>query len=242
MELVAVGRVTQPTLPAAWAAAPSAEERWLAARRREGWFRVFTRSGHVREGMTPGRDAREALAHQRASLWPNLPALAGFDDADGVSPLRPARAFTPDATPDSGTLARLGVRYVIDREPGGPAPVFRDWSTIRPVPGASPGARVEPAAAGRIVRVDFARPGRIGVTAVLGRPASIDLAETWAPGWTNDDAGGPAIERGRDGLISVRLPAGRHELRLSYRPASVTAGFLLSAVSLAILIVSRPRR
>jgi hypothetical protein len=72
-------------------------------------------------------------------------------------------------------------------------------------------------------------------------PATIAINTHFDPGWRTDT--GTLESRGGGGL-HLRLPAGRHDVHLRYRPRGLTAGALISFVGLVgatIFLWRRPR-
>ena len=73
------------------------------------------------------------------------------------------------------------------------------------------------------------------------------LLDTFYPGWSAEVDGRSAQIRAANGSFrAVEVPAGRHEVRFTYRPASVIAGGAISIaaflVLIACLVVARRRR
>jgi 4-amino-4-deoxy-L-arabinose transferase-like glycosyltransferase len=72
-------------------------------------------------------------------------------------------------------------------------------------------------------------------------PALLVWSSAWDPGWTAEmvDGGGDrSLRVERAGLVeAVNVPAGSSEIRFSYRPADFALGLLLSAVTVAGLVV-----
>jgi hypothetical protein len=120
-----------------------------------------------------------------------------------------------------------------------------------PVPDAtdtSPSqARVIPSAPLGEARVIEDAPERVRIAVQAAADGYLVLADAWAPGWTAAVDGAPARLLRADGLFrAVPVPAGAHEVSMSYRPPGLIAGTLLSVAGalLALLwcAVDRPRR
>jgi len=63
------------------------------------------------------------------------------------------------------------------------------------------------------------------------------LGDTWYQGWTAELDGRPVpILRANAAFRALRVPAGRHRAVFRFRPASVTAGFWISGLSLLLLL------
>lgn len=70
------------------------------------------------------------------------------------------------------------------------------------------------------------------------RPAEIVVLQSYAPGWSATVDGRPAGVVPADVLFqAVRVPAGRHRVTLTYRPASVSVGLGLSGIGLLLMIL-----
>ena len=71
------------------------------------------------------------------------------------------------------------------------------------------------------------------------QPGRLVLNDTWYPGWKAQVDGHPVpIEHANVAFRAVKVPAGRHEVSFTYRPASVRIGELLSAIAaLAIALL-----
>jgi hypothetical protein len=189
-----------------------------------------------------------------------LARTSGRDSLNGwnlESSSTPAPALEPDlylgrrpADVDADVLSRLGVSHVVAtgdkfadvlaasdrfelvwRE--SPVAVF----ALRAVPGQpTPAALVATAspASARVTRADPERL-RIDVDASTDTPATVAVA--WSPKWHGRVDGRP-VELGRtaDGLIEVRLPAGRSTLELDYGTDGWDRlGVVISALALLLL-------
>jgi hypothetical protein len=74
---------------------------------------------------------------------------------------------------------------------------------------------------------------RVVVETDAERPALLVLTDTWYPGWKAEvDGEEVPIERVDYVLRGVSVPAGRHRVEFTYRPASVRAGFAVSGAAL----------
>jgi len=77
---------------------------------------------------------------------------------------------------------------------------------------------------------------------VAKRPGRLVLNDTWYPGWKAEvDGKTAAIEHANVAFRAVRVPAGRHVVTFTYRPANVRTGevlSLLAALAIALLILS----
>jgi len=217
-----------------------------------------------REAGSPNRPV-EAVRWDHDTLWPKYPLLVPLAvtevhgtmmPGDYQSLLGRARA--------SGAVFRLG-RYVVlpgDKAlpggerigvqiGGGPVEDVSLWHHAGHLPRAwIEHARVEEAFA-RVPAprtgesceiVDFG-PSRVEIAAELAEPGMVVLAEQFYPGWragvrAEGGAGRPVeIERTREVMRGVWLPAGRHRIVYRYRPTSVfTGGILSGAAWLAVAV------
>lgn len=81
---------------------------------------------------------------------------------------------------------------------------------------------------GRVTIVEEA-PERIEFSVEAPASGYLVLVDAHAPGWSATVDGAPAEIQRADGLFrAVRVPAGRHDVVMSYRPRSVTLGLSLS--------------
>ena len=69
------------------------------------------------------------------------------------------------------------------------------------------------------------------------RPSLLVLTDVWYPGWKATVDGKPAtIERVDYLMRGVKVPPGTHRVEMRYEPASWRAGWIISLVSLLVLI------
>ena len=72
---------------------------------------------------------------------------------------------------------------------------------------------------------------------VAARPGLVVVAYTHYPGWQATLDGQPvSILRANYAFSAVPVPIGRHELVLEYRPASLTAGGIMTALALLVVV------
>jgi hypothetical protein len=75
------------------------------------------------------------------------------------------------------------------------------------------------------------RADRLRLRAVVSSPGFVLVPERYDPGWK-------ATVDGRDApVLRAPLPAGTHEVRLVYRPASVTRGLSVSGLTILLTFV-----
>jgi hypothetical protein len=106
-----------------------------------------------------------------------------------------------------------------------------------PDPRAAPAEGLAaPADADTSVRITSYKPDEVRIEACLPRPGFLLLLDTYYPGWTAMVNGRPEkIYRADYNFRAVSLPAGKAEVRFSYRPASVRLGMALSIASFLAL-------
>ena len=104
-------------------------------------------------------------------------------------------------------------RIIIDRDPGIPL-------------GVGENDRVE---------ITSYQPDRVRISASTGADSLLLLTDSNYPGWKADIDGNPTTVMTAFGNFrAVLLPAGTHTVTFSYFPASFTAGFMITVVSLLI--------
>jgi hypothetical protein len=75
-------------------------------------------------------------------------------------------------------------------------------------------------------------PERIRMQVDAPRDGYLVLADAFAPGWRAEIGGAPTPILRANGLFrTVRVPAGRHLVEMTYLPQSVMAGFAISGLS-----------
>jgi hypothetical protein len=80
---------------------------------------------------------------------------------------------------------------------------------------------------------------RVMVDAAATRPSVLVLTDVWYPGWKATVDGRPTrLHRVNYLLRGVEVPAGSHRVTLEYRPASWTAGWVLSLLSIFALLTA----
>ena len=78
-------------------------------------------------------------------------------------------------------------------------------------------------------------PNRVRVTGELTADDRLVINQNFFPGWRAAGTAAGECEP-HEGLLSLPLPAGRHDLVIEFAPASIPAGFALQGVAFAILI------
>lgn len=96
------------------------------------------------------------------------------------------------------------------------------------------------------VQLAAMEPGHYALRTECGTDAYLVVSEAWYPGWTVEVDGVRSELLRADHLIqAVRLPAGKHDVRFSYRPTSLLTGLVIAAAAALIplaLVVIRKRR
>ncbi len=111
-----------------------------------------------------------------------------------------------------------------------------------------PSARVERSPGGGLASVVDETPERVRVHCDAPRGGYLVLADAYAPGWrATVDGQGAAILRANGLFRAVAIAPGTHEVIMTYAPASIRAGILISLVGLALaaaqwVIAGRLRR
>jgi hypothetical protein len=107
------------------------------------------------------------------------------------------------------------------------------------IPMRSPDAALPPAnASGVPVRVDDSNPARWSLTTDAATPAVLRLHLSDVPGWHASMDGHPLqLESLAGFMFQARIPAGHHEIVLSYWPSTFSVGLLLALVTAIALSV-----
>jgi hypothetical protein len=165
--------------------------------------------------------------HRHPGLRPG-PALEGFS----IPPLRLFRI--------EGVLPRARFRAAA-RPPARPGDPVRSLADPRYDPGRevlvddAPSEPVQSLEDEVPVTIAEDRPERIRLVVEAPRPGWVVLADAWAPGWRATVDGAPAAILRADGLFrAVPVPAGRHEVEMTYAPRGLRAGLGLGALGLLI--------
>ncbi len=92
-------------------------------------------------------------------------------------------------------------------------------------------------AIGGVISSDVVGSGRVVVDA--RRSALVVMSQTWIPGWSATVDGRPArLVRANGMTVGVPVTAGRHEVRLSFRPPGVAVGAIMAISSALITLAS----
>jgi hypothetical protein len=138
----------------------------------------------------------------------------------------------------------VGRQQVVDGDSAALAavvsPSFRGRSvavTDKPLPGLSPGGGARRERAPGTARLESYGAEHVRVRTASRRPSILVLTDVWYPGWKATVDGGPVSVRRVDYLLrGVPVPAGTHLVALRYKPDSWRAGWIVSALALALLL------
>ena len=166
-------------------------------------------------GSKPGAPAGTAVIHPNLGVLPRVRLLG-----------RPV--YARDQAGAAAAVDRLGAAIrdrVIVEDPA--RPLAED---------------AEVSGTARVVRDD---PERVEVETDSPGPAYLFLADTFDPGWSARLDGRPAPVRPADvAFRAVFVPAGRHRVAFTYRPAGFAAGLAVSlaAALVGLVLLVQPRR
>jgi hypothetical protein len=94
------------------------------------------------------------------------------------------------------------------------------------------------AAAAAEARITVDDPARVVISASAAAPAWLVLTDTWFPGWrARLDGVEVALLRADHAFRAVALPAGTHEIELSFAPRGLRAGVAISLGALLVVVV-----
>src|SRR5262249_46572884 len=85
---------------------------------------------------------------------------------------------------------------------------------------------------------DGANPNDIRVNVDLTQPGLLVISNVWYPGWSAVvDGRAQPVERVDATFQRVYLPAGSHDVRLIFAPASLRVGLALAAIGLLLAAI-----
>ena len=250
LELMAVRSMFQPVVNPSWLLEPSETETAISrdAAGRDFW-RVSISPRHQEFWLEQGRDLQGVSRGIRASFRSNLPAAAGFRDAEGNNPLRPSAlsntlyhaqlSRAPWIEPSRGILSDLGARYFISRGriPGSGWPIIHDGHVVvYRNPDARTGVWVS-TGSGKAGISGKPAAGEWNITADMDGPGVIGISERASKGWRLvSPEKGVGLTTVRWGvLLGVSVPAGRHHITLRYDPPAAKIGMGIGFLALALL-------
>jgi len=252
-ELAMTRMMMQPSVGSEWLMNPGPAESWLGkALGRSSWSRVLVSPRHQENCVDEGDNLDEVIRNVRSSFRSNLPAAAGFREAEGNNPLRPMAVEvllgktkftrTPWNGESGAILNDLGVRYIITKsviEGGTWRKVHEGYVGIYENPAARGPVWVIPREAGEARVLENSRAGVWRLHAKMAKPGRVVVNETLLDGWRIFGASaGATLRPYRDALISVKLPPGECDFELRYDPWTAKAGLAVSLAALAALLVS----
>jgi hypothetical protein len=183
-----------------------------------------------------------------------------FDDAGGFDSLILARTYTallrlaganPSLNEEKLDAARFpvpalqatGVGFVVTDEPRSDLEKVAsdDEAYLYRVSAPAPRASFS----GNAAEVTWTRPSsdEIQVVSNANQAGLVNVLESWDPGWSATVDGAPAQPSLANGFtMAVRVPAGRHTIRLSYHTPGRTIGWILSVIDVALLGALMMRR
>ena len=255
--------MTPPRGAAFWAAYPFASSTALDISRVDGYtpvnFSAYARFLDLASGAA-GPLPRWSLAVHSIEA-PELLSLLGVglvlsDRPPGIPGLRPDGVFAgvpvyrqflgegvaprlllfrnPERLPHAWLVARATVC-----PPGEEGRTLRSFDP-RLEALLAPGARPLAAEGGfRAVSVRRAAPGLLEAEVATEQPAHLCTREIWAPGWEAALNGTPVEVTRTNGIFcGIRLPPGRHAVRLRYTPPGFRIGAVVSLFTLAGLVIT----
>jgi hypothetical protein len=151
----------------------------------------------------------------------DLVQIYGWEPRVSVLPSWTVVASPPDAVSAIGVPGFDPSRsLVLEREPG-----------IAPAPGAQPGTATYREASPEDVRIRVETPA----------PSVVVVRNSYDPGWTATLDGRPVPVLSADYLLQgIAVPAGRHDIRLTYEDPDVTRGLAAGAAVWLILLAAIP--
>jgi hypothetical protein len=196
-------------------------------RTRPGWFRV-----KIDENDVPY----------------NFGDLYGIEQFGGYVPGMPVRVHA--TLGDPATPRRYGIRYYVAKTATGPAQVeiFRSASGLKVFENPAIGEPVStwreaPCAAADHVTVSQRTPGASTFDAELGCPGLVVVGDAYYRGWRAAVDGRRApIQEFESGIRAIRAGSGHHRIEFQYRPSSVYAGAVLTAIGLIFAGLLTARR
>jgi len=184
-------------------------------------FVRLLRLGAVRHAIALHDPGLAGLALRRTLPGPFLEPMQVFE-VEGARP----RAYVVD-----------GVR-VADGLGGIDALLAPDFDPASEIVLPSGAARLPDPAFRAAAAVVQMRADGVRLRAEASAPGFLVLADAFDPGWTAQVDGQPApVLRANVAFRAVPVPAGRHDVELLYRPASVRVGVVLSALGLVACAV-----
>lgn len=170
------------------------------------------------------------LVHE-GQLASDLDQAAAALSSGTFDPARQAIVEADPQPPPSGSLLGRVVGKLRRSLPGQAAPFSMPESWLEPasVPAGAPPDRVS--------FEDF-RPERIVIRSDSLAPGFLVVTQAFYPGWKALVDGAPTRLVAADGLFqAVHLPAGSHQVELTFEPRSLLIGEIVTGVSLGVLLL-----
>jgi hypothetical protein len=157
------------------------------------------------------------------------PGWRAVTSRDGLTLLENERVLERVFVPARVALTDMTDEQIVDRMQG--ATDFRDVAWIG---SSTPG--VQDNGPGQVTLRSYGRGGRYAFDAEMQRDGYVVISDSAWKGW-RAFVDGKRVEVGRANaaFLAVHVPAGRHTVRLEYRPASFVVGGWISLVTLLVL-------
>jgi uncharacterized membrane protein YfhO len=154
--------------------------------------------------------------------------------------------------PDLSALGALGVKTVVFSKLNNPElfaqaktepalkEIYSDPTVVvMEIEGALPRAYLSPSsdqyvANNKITNYTLNMDGSSELTYNSDQETTLVLNENYYPGWVAQIEGNSIVASELNGLKTFRVPAGEHDVRISYQPRSFRTGLIISLASLAL--------
>jgi hypothetical protein len=187
----------------------------------------------------PLPNLRRRAVHGRFAVYEASPeGYFGLADLGGRYTGPPDTRFEVGAAWLGGPLAASGIVIALDHVPGDALPEVGRW---QPLPAPDPAFR---APCGRVVQeTKEGETHRARLS--LERPCQALFKATWYPDLVASVDGAPVrLRRVTPGFGAFAVPAGEHEVAVSYRPGPLKPALFLAGLALfacAVYLLRRPR-
>ena len=173
-------------------------------------------------------NVRYALQRASQDVPPGWRVVAS---RDGLALLQNQRALDRITVPRQVALTDMTDEELVQRMQD--VADFRDIAWI-----ASPAPGVRDNGPGTIAVREYSRGGAYRFEANMQNAGYVVISDTAWKGWRAFvDGREIAVDRANAAFLALNLPAGRHDVRLEYRPASFVIGGSISMLSAAALLV-----
>ena len=148
---------------------------------------------------------------------------------DGMTLLENERVLERVFVPSRVALTDMDDVQLVDRMQDA-----KDFREVAWIESATPGMHDN--GPGRVTLRSYSRGGAYVFDADMSRPGYVVISDVVWRGWRASIDGRPAgVHRANAAFIAVHVPAGKHEVRLVYRPWSFVIGAWLTAITLLVL-------